>query len=1332
MIRASGALTSSQGKDYYEREYVTGDYYTEDAHAVRGQWSGLGAQELGLEGEVDKGAFESVLEGKDGSGRLQLIPGEVGTGKHRAGWDFTCSPEKSISIMALVGGDPGIVEDVKAANAKAMIELERFALAKDRDRILETTGNLVIASFKHETSRKLDPQLHIHNVVMNMTRRRDGKFVALETREMFAAQSFVKNVFHADLAQRLKARGYAVEVRDNGTVAIRDIPQALVDEFSKRRRKDIEPYLLARGQSGARAAEKAALRTRAVKDRDIDPEVLLAYWKATAKDQGVDLEAIRERAGLQVPSPAADGPAEEKRAQARASLAFAMEHLSERKAAFTGRELLGAALRHGMGKTTLEEVNEVVLGVRELVKVQQPACPSHRFTTNQALLMEMANIRLMQEGKEAGRTILQGKSFAPARPLSDSQRRVAEHILTSPDQVLAVEGKAGAGKTYTLQAVVAEATGRGWSVRGLAPDTSAVKALGAEAGIPAGTIAALALERPGARQGARPQLWLVDEAGKMSSRQAAVVLGKAREAGAKVVLVGDRLQHAAVEAGKPFAYLQGAGLRAVRLDEIRRQKDEELRAAVVDASEGRTRAAVGRLEAQGKVVELRTRTDRHQAVAEDFMRTPTGHSCIVIAPSNEERRDLNHRIREALIQAGKVEKESHKASIRVSRGLTQAQKKDAGSYQLGDHLTFPRQSRVYGIKKGEEGRVTAVDSEAKTVTIQLGDGRSLPFHPARFWGAEVSRIEQRRFAVGDKVQYREAQKPEGLDLQRPGLRIANGDTGLIRALDRETGMAQVELNGTGRKVDLDLGRIQPVDHAYAITSHASQGRTEDRSLVVVDTAHSGELVNRQQFYVSISRARFEARVYTSSREELAAAVSRDAAKSSALELVGGRARQGKQEVEREQHGIESGPGKAGVRAAGRRAQRILASVRRWVERAYRRALETWRKGRAWTLDGGPPSRARGDLGSPGAASERGGPSDWPVERAGERPRTLPGPDGIDGDRMAGLDRALHADPGGHRTLAGRTVPGEGRPGGTAQGPSGRLDLGEGRGHGQTRERAPEPGGGDGDGLRQREALRRPGPGRTAGPGAAAAGGGRPGERELGAVDPAVPGKAGRLDLDRGGPGDPGGRGRPGPGAEVSPAGGRPWNLTWPPREPAVNAGQERAIEHLRAGRAVLEAHQPETGKLLAPWKDRDREFLERMARVGPGEDIGLPRGVFEAGCEACRIGQLLEREAGADRVRVPSPLKDLEHDLQTAAARIEAAGLRSPFPGETLKAVPPGALRSAMDEARRGGLLADGSEWALRPDLIQPTAEALHRTLQRHLEADLQVSDPPLGGGGRR
>ena len=102
MIRASMALPASEGKDYYDKEYSRGDYYTEDERAVPGQWSGRGAERLGLQGEVEKEVFEAVLEGKAGPSGDQLIPGQVGTGKHRAGWDFTCSPEKSVSIMALV------------------------------------------------------------------------------------------------------------------------------------------------------------------------------------------------------------------------------------------------------------------------------------------------------------------------------------------------------------------------------------------------------------------------------------------------------------------------------------------------------------------------------------------------------------------------------------------------------------------------------------------------------------------------------------------------------------------------------------------------------------------------------------------------------------------------------------------------------------------------------------------------------------------------------------------------------------------------------------------------------------------------------------------------------------------------------------------------------------------------------------------------------------------------------------------------------------------------------------------------------------------------------
>lgn len=930
MIRCGGAMSAGQGRDYYNREYSRGDYYTQDSKEIPGTWSGNGADELGLSGAIQKADFDAVLEGKASAKGRQLVAGEVGTDKHRAAWDFTASPDKSVSVMALVGGDTRIHGAVERANAKAMAELERFAMAKDKDRKLETTGNLVIASFKHESSRKLDPQLHIHNVVMNMTQRSDGKMVAIETREMYASQRMVSAVFHSELAKELKALGYEIEVREKGSIGIKGVPQELCDEFSQRR-KDIEQYLDSHGQEGTRASENAAIRTREAKNRDVSREELQNAWRTRANELGIDLDMVKLKAAYRLEHPAATSQMEAQieKEQAVLSVRHAVDHLAERSAAFHGRDLDTVALRHGMGTCTIDQIREATKKESDLIRVQERNAPSDRFTTSQAIKIEMRNIVLMREGKGTGEAVLRNQPFTSKKPLSADQVRVSQHILNNKDQVIAVEGKAGAGKTYTLEAVTKAAQEQGWNVRGFAPTTGAAASL-ANAGMETKTIAALIQEKPTSewssasqaaydlakeslvasqmnlkkaerssperieylsRQAAwnaqkdSKQLWIVDEAGLMSSKQASSVLEKAREAGAKVVLVGDRLQHSAVEAGKPFAYLQAAGLKAERLDEIRRQLNEPLKAAVVDASEHRTKESVARLEAEGKIREIPGQAERHRAVAQEYMQTPKGQTCLVVAPSNAERRDLNRLIREELIQAGSVERASLKAEIRVAKGWTNAEKRDVNSYQVGDHIRVTNPSKVYQVSKGEEGRVVSVDPEQRAVQLEMSDGRTVSFNPERFKGVEASTLEERRFAVGDQIQYREAMKPEGSKLQVGQTRITNGETGTIRSLDRESRKALVQME-SGRTVSLDLARAQPVDHAYAVTSHSSQGKTVDRALVVADTKHSAQLVNHQQYYVSISRARHEAVVFTDSRADLAVAVSRDAGKSSALELVG--------------------------------------------------------------------------------------------------------------------------------------------------------------------------------------------------------------------------------------------------------------------------------------------------------------------------------------------------------------------------------------------------------------------------------------------------------------
>jgi conjugative relaxase-like TrwC/TraI family protein len=263
VYRASKALSVGQARDYYRREYTRGDYYEHDTLERKGEWYGKGAERLGLRGEVDKAQFDSLLQGRGPAGDV-LVTGEAATDKHRAGWDFTCSADKSVSLVALVGGDEGVRAAHRSAVDRSLAELERYVQTKDRSRERVTTGEMVAAKFEHESSRKLDPQLHTHVVVMNMTPRSDGQWRALEPREMFAAQRLVTATYRGEMARELARLGYPVEVRPDGSVGISGFTKAQLDHFSQRRAQ-IEKYLADRGVGGAAHAERAARTTRRAK-----------------------------------------------------------------------------------------------------------------------------------------------------------------------------------------------------------------------------------------------------------------------------------------------------------------------------------------------------------------------------------------------------------------------------------------------------------------------------------------------------------------------------------------------------------------------------------------------------------------------------------------------------------------------------------------------------------------------------------------------------------------------------------------------------------------------------------------------------------------------------------------------------------------------------------------------------------------------------------------------------------------------------------------------------------------------------------------------------------
>lgn len=542
MLSASGAKSAGQARDYHQNEYRCGDYYGKDGGNIPGQWSGKGADELGLKGAIDKADSDAVMDGKSGANGVQLIKNPT-TGEHRAGWDFTFSPDKSVSIMALVAGDHRIVEAVERANAKAMQALEGFAMGKTPTHEFVTTGNLVISTYRHETSRNHDPQIHCHNFISNMTRRSDGTWVALQTQEMFRAKTYCAAVGHAELAKELQQFGYEVGFTDKGSVYIVGVSRELCDQFSSRR-KEILAALEKRGLSGPEASAVMAVLTRKAKNRDVDRDQLQKGWEVLSREFGGDLYALLERSD-QLGGQGGVGPKAEARMQAaREAVAFAKEHLSERKATFEGRELGRAALRFGEKKVSLDEISVAIAADKDLVRVQQANWPSDRFTTQQAISLEQNNICMMREMLGNGESVLEGNSYEPTNQnvtLSGPQKEAAKHILTTKENIIAIEGLAGAGKTTMLNDVIPQARAAGWKVRGFTPDTSSADVLKKETGLETKTLAALALEKQNGSK--EQQLWIVDEAGKMSSKDLADLLRRAIEVGARLVLLGDTKRH---------------------------------------------------------------------------------------------------------------------------------------------------------------------------------------------------------------------------------------------------------------------------------------------------------------------------------------------------------------------------------------------------------------------------------------------------------------------------------------------------------------------------------------------------------------------------------------------------------------------------------------------------------------------------------------------------------------------------------------------------------------------------------------------------------------------
>src|ERR1700677_1906855 len=291
-------VKSAQNADHYFME--TDNYYLKsDEFADRFQWWGKGARNLGLTGKVVGKDFLNVLEGKLPNGE-QMASGV--NGKRRPGFDLTFSAPKSVSILALVYGKHELIEAHQEAVKKVLEVLEEEAaqarITGKNGTEIELTRNLVAALFLHDTSRELEPLMHTHTVLANVTERSDGKWRALASNcnkagslskgfyeYVYENQIYLSTIYRSSLAEILTNRfHYELEILPeheggkHGMFEIKGFPPELKKAFSTRREQIKKLMDEAEGNAtSAKARDIFTLNSRKKKEA-IDRIVLHERW----------------------------------------------------------------------------------------------------------------------------------------------------------------------------------------------------------------------------------------------------------------------------------------------------------------------------------------------------------------------------------------------------------------------------------------------------------------------------------------------------------------------------------------------------------------------------------------------------------------------------------------------------------------------------------------------------------------------------------------------------------------------------------------------------------------------------------------------------------------------------------------------------------------------------------------------------------------------------------------------------------------------------------------------------------------------------------------------
>jgi conjugative relaxase-like TrwC/TraI family protein len=890
MLRITPSTSAKGAKEYFTQSLTRDDTgYYHEGQELAGTWGGKGAKMLSLSGEVSQKDFFALADNRDPSDGKQLSPRNKDG--RRVGFDFTFSAPKSVSALYELSGDERILNAFRESVSETMNEIEAEMKTRVRKRGADydrETGNMVYAEFTHFTARPVDgipdPHLHSHVYAFNLTKdEAENRWKAGQFGDLKRDATYFEAAFDARLAHRLNALGIATEKNPDYSFEVAGTPTSLIDKLSNRRNV-IEAKAAEKGIVDSDGKHAIGYYGREHKNTNLSKAELRAEWNSRLTDE--------ERSAL---SDALHGRAAGDRAYTSdEAKAYALEHSFQKASTISEKRLKAEALKYGVGSVLPEDVADIA---QHPEVIAEKRAGQLMTTTKTMLRHEIDMLQFAKDGQRKFKPFVDTKSQnEELAGLSSDQRNAAVHILGSRDQVVGVRGGAGTGKTHMLRTVnavitsIEKGSGDYSEVHAFAQSTTASRGELRKVGFKDADTLATLFKNEKMQAKLHKQVMLVDEAGQVSTQEMRAIFDIAKKQQARVILVGDYRQHSSVEAGDAFRLIEKeGGVRYAQLTEIRRQTEPGYKKAVEQISEGTGKAAqkgFDSLDQMGSVIEA-SGEERHRMLVRDYLQAhEDGRSALIIAPTHSEGRKLTDELRAVLKERGALGKE-REFKARRGAGWTDAQKGDVRNYEPGMVIDFNdaiagQRRRVNGervteggFKKGEA--VAVIGTQGDTVKVMRKDGTQGLLALEQTKRFQVSRTRDIAIARGDRLRITKNGEAR-VEGQARGTKISNGDIYTVEGFTKEG------------DIRLEKGKLLPKDWGhmslgYVDTSYASQGKTTDRVFISVG-GESLPAANQQQWYVSASRGKEQARIYVDSKEDVRSAIARTGERLSAVELTG--------------------------------------------------------------------------------------------------------------------------------------------------------------------------------------------------------------------------------------------------------------------------------------------------------------------------------------------------------------------------------------------------------------------------------------------------------------